>query len=66
MTPHAKRLYPAYRETLFEKSPTLKSNWFIPARNTLLVVNTLFLIYLLFEFTRFWFRQFPQGFYDAG
>jgi hypothetical protein len=35
-------------------------------RNTLVSVIVLFTIYLAFEFTTLWFREFPVGFYYAG
>lgn len=39
----------------------------VPAiRNTLVAVNVLFAVYLVFEFTTLWCREFPQGFYYAG
>ncbi|MFV0445068.1 MAG: DUF4153 domain-containing protein, partial [Planctomycetaceae bacterium] len=34
--------------------------------NTLLAVNLLFAVYLVFEFQTLWFREFPTGFYFAG
>jgi hypothetical protein len=35
-------------------------------RNTLYTVIALFAVYLAFEFTTLWFREFPEGFYYAG
>jgi hypothetical protein len=35
-------------------------------RNTLIAVNVLFVVYLVFEFKTLWFREFPRGFYYAG
>ncbi len=42
------------------------SKLFAPFRNTLLAVVGLFAVYLVFELTTLWFREFPQGFYYAG
>ncbi len=35
-------------------------------RNTLVVVIGLFAVYLVFEFRRLWFREFPKGFHYSG
>ncbi len=39
---------------------------YVPFRNTLVMVIGLFAIYLIFEFTTLWFREFPPGFYYSG
>ena len=39
---------------------------FTPFRNTLFSVVTLFTVYLGFEFSTLWFREFPANFYYAG
>lgn len=43
-----------------------ESKLFRPFRNTLLAVVGLFAVYLVFELTTLWFREFPEGFYYAG
>ncbi|WP_068133870.1 DUF4153 domain-containing protein [Roseimaritima ulvae] len=43
-----------------------ESRLFRPYRNTLLTVVGLFAVYLVFELTTLWFREFPEGFYYAG
>lgn len=35
-------------------------------RNTLIGLNALFAIYLIFEFATLWFRDFPEGFHYSG
>lgn len=35
-------------------------------RNTLLTLIALFAVYLVFEFTTLWFREFPEGFHYSG
>ena len=35
-------------------------------RNTLFTLIALFAVYLVFEFSTLWFREFPEGFYYAG
>lgn len=35
-------------------------------RNTLFALIILFIVYLIFEFSTLWFREFPDGFYYAG
>ena len=39
---------------------------YAPFRNTLFTVIGLFAVYLAFEFSTLWFREFPTGFYYAG
>lgn len=39
---------------------------YIAVRNTMISVVVLFAIYLAFEFSTLWFREFPKGFYYAG
>jgi hypothetical protein len=39
---------------------------YAPFRNTLLTLIVLFGVYLLFEFSTLWRREFPDGFYYAG
>ncbi len=35
-------------------------------RNTLITLNSLFAVYLVFEFSTLWFRKFPDGFHYSG
>ncbi len=39
---------------------------FGPLLNTMVAVNALFAVYLVFEFKTLWFKDFPKGFYYAG
>jgi hypothetical protein len=39
---------------------------YVAVRNTLVAVIGLFAVYLAFEFSTLWFRNFPPGFYYAG
>lgn len=47
--------------TALERTPYYRA-----ARNTLVSLIALFGVYLVFEFTTLWFREFPPGFYYAG
>ncbi|QDS95063.1 hypothetical protein FF011L_38470 [Roseimaritima multifibrata] len=49
--------------TAAEEQP---SSLYVPFRNSLLTVVALFGVYLCFEFSTLWFRDFPEGFYYAG
>ena len=40
--------------------------YFSACRNTLIAVIVLFAVYLIFEFSTLWFREFPEGFYYSG
>ena len=42
------------------------SHWYPVVRNTLWTLIGLFIVYLVFEFTTLWKRDFPVGFYYAG
>lgn len=46
--------------------PIFQPDLYLPYRNTLLSLIVLFVIYLAFEFSTLWFREFPKGFYYAG
>lgn len=65
-------LYPAKCFLIPEKAPPqlqvekADSSLYAPYRNTLLSVILLFGIYLVFEFSTLWFREFPENFYYAG
>ncbi|MEZ6135427.1 MAG: DUF4153 domain-containing protein [Pirellulaceae bacterium] len=64
-------MYPALPHLLLEKTsaPQLAAHstpLHRAYRNTLLTVIALFAIYLLFEFSTLWFREFPADFYYAG
>ncbi len=65
-------LYPALPKLLIEKpvsvialagEPTTLQRAY---RNTLLALIALFAVYLVFEFSTLWFRDFPENFYYAG
>lgn len=43
-----------------------ESKHFEVFRNTLFALVLLFVVYLVFEFSTLWFREFPDGFYYAG
>lgn len=45
---------------------SLRSPLYPAFRNTLLVLIALFAVYLVFEFTTLWKKEFPAGFYYAG
>lgn len=47
-------------------SAVQESSVYAPFRNTLVSVTILFAVYLVFEFSTLWFREFPEGFYYAG
>lgn len=53
-------------ESVEEESAIIESDLYAPLRNTLIAVNGLFALYLIFEFQTLWFREFPKGFYYAG
>jgi Domain of unknown function (DUF4173) len=65
-------LYPARVMLLAEKKPAeldqtpALSGVYLAYRNTLLSVILLFAVYLVFEFSTLWFRNFPKNFYYAG
>ncbi len=65
-------LYPAKSVLLKEQEPQQLKAAAEPAplyyayRNTLFSVIVLFAIYLIFEFSTLWFREFPDNFYYAG
>lgn len=42
------------------------TEFYIAFRNTLLCLNILFAVYLIFEFATLWFRDFPEGFHYSG
>ncbi len=46
--------------------PCVQARLYVALRNTLVSVNALFAVYLVFEFQSLWFREFPPGFYYAG
>ncbi|MCA9114276.1 MAG: DUF4173 domain-containing protein, partial [Planctomycetaceae bacterium] len=50
-----------------ETSPApVAASLYEPFRNTLLAVNILFAVYLVFELLTLWFREFPAGFHYSG
>ncbi|MBA3314886.1 MAG: DUF4173 domain-containing protein [Planctomycetaceae bacterium] len=49
-----------------EDEPLFDAPLYAAYRNTLIAVVGLFAVYLAFEFTTLWFRDFPEGFYYAG
>lgn len=51
---------------VFAKAASEPAPLYSPFRNTLVVVIGLFAIYLIFEFSTLWFREFPQGFHYSG
>ena len=71
-------LRPLLSRTLFAEWATLEregklsslapspSPFYAACRNTLATVIVLFALYLIFEFTTLWFRDFPPGFYYSG
>ena len=63
--PASTYLLPERKPLEFEHAPTA-SAMYVPFRNTLLSVIVLFAIYLVFEFSTLWFREFPEDFYYAG
>lgn len=59
-------LYQA-EEKANQKSPNItEARTFGSFRNTLIAVTILFAVYLVFEFSTLWRRDFPPGFYYAG
>ena len=46
--------------------PPAESPLYHAFRNTLLTVIALFAVYLIFEFSTLWFREFPKGFHYSG
>ncbi len=65
-------LYPSAQKLMSELVPVelsqakSRSTYYPTARNTLLSVIVLFVVYLVFEFFTLWFRDFPEDFYYAG
>jgi hypothetical protein len=45
---------------------SVQSDLYAAARNTLVVLTLLFVVYLVFEFKTLWFREFPKGFHYSG
>ncbi|MEZ6056254.1 MAG: DUF4153 domain-containing protein [Planctomycetaceae bacterium] len=72
MTRTPRRLFdaPAGRDDLVDNNtrqePIFESAMLGPYRNMLISLIVLFVVYLVFEFTTLWGRDFPQGFYYAG
>jgi hypothetical protein len=65
-------LYPSAQKLMSELVPaelsTVKSpsKHYPVARNTVVSLNVLFALYLVFEFATLWFRELPDDFYYAG
>lgn len=55
-----------FSERVEEEAAIIESDLYSPIRNTLIAVNGLFVLYLVFEFQTLWFRELPKGFYYAG
>ena len=66
MRPRFENVFFACDETQPETEQGAPSKYYLPCRNTLLAVVSLFVVYLIFEFSTLWFREFPEGFYYAG
>jgi hypothetical protein len=60
-----KLLFKAPKTKATDSEPR-ESLWFRPWHNALIAVIVLFAVYLVFEFTTLWFKEFPEGFYYAG
>ena len=56
----------AEAELLPASKPSAPAPLYLAFRNTLATVIVLFAVYLVFEFTTLWFREFPVGFYYSG
>lgn len=57
---------PEEQEVEDEVTETRPAPLFEAFRNTLLTLNALFAVYLVFEFRTLWFREFPKGFHFSG
>lgn len=57
--------FPKFQATAASRAPA-ESMLFTACRNTLVMVNVLFVGYLCIEFITLWTRKIPEGFYYAG